>query len=83
MKGELELDPETWAVNCSTSFAKRNSKIHNIFICVSAIFVLFVGWPVGVYPIPQSAFNARFFICLWKVLVRSALNLELKRCNVE
>ena len=26
MTGSFELDPATWAVNCSTSFAIRNSK---------------------------------------------------------
>ena len=62
MDGEFENDPETWAVNCSTSFAKRNSKKHNILVCVSAILVLFVGCPIGVSPTPTIA---RFVIIMF------------------
>ena len=40
MKGKYELDPDTWSVNCSTSFAIRNSKKSTYieFLCLNVCY---------------------------------------------
>jgi len=48
MTGLFELDPTTWAVNCSTSFAIRNSKkstkllVLFVFLIIIQMFLLIV-----------------------------------------
>jgi len=60
MTGSFELDPATWAVNCSTSFAIRNSKKPIVVSCVCVLVIQMLLLIVWVETVLRQLLKAKF-----------------------